>query len=132
VKPTYLPWVPEGEPLPEPQAYLQEPELQEGQEPTPPYAIFMWSKTVTEDRHFQVLLWATTPHRQGVSDEPVDVKLNGARGYLHARSPSKAVIIWDIGAPECDMIHLILRAPPLPLREVKSEIIRIAESLRQT
>jgi hypothetical protein len=132
VKPTYLPWVPEGAPLPVPQEIRQEPELHQGQEPTPSYAIFMWSKTETQDRFFQVQLWATTPHGQGVSDEPVDVKLNGARGYLHSRSPNTAVIIWDIGAPECEMIHLILKAPPLPLREVKSEIIRIGESLRRT
>ena len=130
-----MPWVDGGSPIPEPQEELLGPELQEGQEPTPSYAILMWSKTLTQDRHFHVSLWTTWQHGQVESDEPVDVEINGSPGYMHAHegsSPNTAVIIWDIGTDKCSVIHLVLRTPPLPLREVKSELLKIATSLENT
>ena len=116
----YLPWLPKGQPVPEPSR-----ERFEG------YAQLDW-----HDGMSYVLLWRVNETLGGPGELAPSLP-NGAEGYLYAGSSDEDVaqwaIVWgDARADGCNQTTLSLYSPTLTKQEGKQEILGLASTLTES
>jgi hypothetical protein len=117
-RPTYLPWLEPGEPIPVP-----------GRDRFAGYAQLGWHAS---DAY--VVLWRVSD-TMGGPGEPAPALPNGAEGYLYEGSSDEhadwAVIWADVQADGCNQTTLSLVSRRLTEQEGKKAILRIAATLAE-
>lgn len=141
VRPTYLPWLPSGQPIPGP----EKSQSADGGGPQgldPGYSTLSWSngditRPGTDPNVGGVHLWRAT---QSVGSFPTDPQVpalpDGSTGRFYASEGGGGdwIIVWadpiaDVTDDICSETALVVSFPNLSKVEAKREIVRIAESL---
>lgn len=127
VRPTYLPWIEEGTPIPRPYIWKQGPPG-----PQSNASILDWHAPTSKGKDpYYVSLRRYTDLIGGGPGETVPARLFGQAGeFYEGTVPGDAAIEWS--APgACNVVTLELSAHTRMTRaEARREIIRIAQSLR--
>lgn len=118
-RPAYLPWLDEGEEVPEPRR-----DVDHGT------SHLAWSSGDGARSQAHVILRRNSEPRGG-KGEPVSVKLEGADGYYYAAPGSDAAVLWKTGAGSCNLITLALSLPGSDRAELRDEILKIVGSLER-
>ncbi len=122
-RPTYLPWIEEGEQVPPPQESY-DAEIDRAQ--------LSWSNSDPNPRVAGVGLTRYPHIPAGNFGEPANVSLAGTEGRLHSEDEGGLIsIFWDVESDECNFVELILHAPGLSDKDAIDELKRIATSLRE-
>ena len=116
-RPTYLPWLDEGEEVPKPQL-----ETENGT------SYVMWASGDGGTSQKSVILRRNSEPRGGLG-EPVSVRLEGVPGYYYSSTGSDAGVLWKTDSGPCDLITLAVSLPGSDQAEVRHEILKIVESL---
>lgn len=132
VRPSYLPWLEEGEPIPDPNI-SHFPGRR-------PWVYSSWTDPASSslrNRHRVVL--ARYSGSSGTGDE-VDVRLQGVLGqYYDDKVPTGGSILWRMPGGHCNIVALGLEAPATDedwahqrkaRLDARRMVIRIAESLK--
>jgi hypothetical protein len=116
-RPSYLPWLDEGEEVPEPQL-----ETENGT------SYVMWASGSGGTSQKTVIFRRNSEARGGLG-EPVSVRLEGVPGYYYASPGSDGGVLWKTDSDACDLITLAVSLPGSDQAEVREEILKIVESL---
>jgi hypothetical protein len=116
-RPTYLPWLDEGEEVPEPQR-----EVDNGT------SYVMWTSGDGGPSQKSVIFRRSSEPRGGLG-EPVSVRLEGAQGYYYTAPGSSGGVLWKTGSEPCGLITLAVSLPGSSQAEIRDEVLKIVESL---
>ena len=116
-RPTYLPWLGEGEEVPQPQLNVESGT-----------SYVAWTSGRGGPSQKSVILRRSSEPRGG-KGEPVSVRLEGARGYYYAAPGSSAGVLWKTDSGPCNLITLALSLPGAGRAELRAEILQIVKSL---
>ena len=116
-RPSYLPWLDEGEPVPEPQLQTDNGT-----------SYVTWASGDGGTSQKSVIFRRSSEPRGG-RGEPVSVKLEGVRGYYYASPGSDAGVLWKTDSDACDLITLAVSLPGSGRAEVRAEVLKIVKSL---
>jgi hypothetical protein len=141
VRPTYLPWLPAGQPIPGPER-SQSADGGGPQGLDPGYSTLSWSngditRPGTDPDVGGVHLWrATQTVGSFPSDPQVPALPDGSTGRFYASEGGGGdwIIVWgdpilDVTDDICSETALVVNFPNLSKAEAKREIVRIAEAL---
>jgi len=125
VRPSYLPWLKDGEPVPKPQVYGGAPG------PESDGTILSWrgpEETMREPYYVSLRRYTGVGSYSG---EKVPAILQGEIGrFYEGTVPGNAAIEWGLSGLRCATVTLELNAHPRMTRaEARREIIRVAQSL---
>lgn len=121
VEPTWLPWLEDDEPVPSGLQTYDET-IDRAQE--------SWQNPHASAGKAGVGLTLYTLHSAAEPGEPTGVTISGVEGELHESEGGDLVIVWDLPEDRCNFLELTF-APHGAFRdEAKSQVIRVAESLR--
>jgi hypothetical protein len=130
VRPTYLPWLEPGEPVPPPRVYQYvEPD-------DPNMASFLdWRSPLDKGTTppYYVILYRQSDPNLSAPGLSVSVSIEGSGpGDLHeGKGPGEAAIFWVIpNVTSCSTVILSMNAPDMSGQRALKEIVSIAESLR--
>lgn len=121
LRPTYLPWLAAGKPVPSPTESYDEQINRAAlwwRDPRVPYGEGGVGLTVYT--HFPLS-----------SEEETDIDIKGVAGQLHRldESPDLVSLHWDLPTSSCNFLELVLVAPNLTKDEAVQELLKIARSL---
>lgn len=117
-KPTYLPWLDDGEEVPEPRRAVDNGT-----------SYVMWTSGGDDPFEQKSLILRRDSEPLGGKGEPVSVILERARGYFYGSPGSDAAVLWKTEADACNLITLSLSLPGSSRAEVRDEILEVVESL---
>lgn len=125
VRPTYLPWLEEGDPVPEPYIHDEPPPGSDIQ------VILDWHAPTSRNKDVYYVSLRAGIEGVGGPGEKVPAHLFGEAGsFYEGTVPGDAAIIWFSYGP-CNTVTLELSAARRMTRaEARREIIRVAQSLR--
>lgn len=113
VRPTYLPWLGEGEQPGSPTRSFDE-EIDRAQ--------LSW-------RHSSGDVGVTVyPEDLAPSGEPIGVKIDGINGYLHRGEGGTVSVSWDLDA-RCNLLELSISLSDATQQELERELVKVARSL---
>jgi hypothetical protein len=119
VRPTYLPWLTPGEPIPTPTRSYDDA-IERGQ--------LSWTNPDKQHDGVGLTLYSLPG---GVTPEKnLDVKVQGSVGYLH-HGPEETGAWWDLGA-RGNFLELSIALDDTSQRQLDSELLRIARSLNRS
>jgi hypothetical protein len=129
VRPTYLPWLKSGDEIPEPDAHRVV-----GDEGVS-YAFLTWRTPVGAMRHpqYEVSLVRTGQYNLGAPGSRVDVSIEGSDpGEIYdGKQGGETSVYWVIpNVTHCSTVALWLSAPDMTRKQARTEVRKIAESLR--
>lgn len=116
--PSYLPWLDEGEEVPEPRRAVDRGTS---------YVAWTSGPSDPARQRSVILRWNSEP--LGGKGEPVSVRLEGADGYYYDGPGPQAAVLWKTDAETCNLITLTVSLPEAGRRELRQEILKVAESL---
>lgn len=117
-RPSYLPWLDEGEEVPEPRLDVH------GRT-----SYVAWSSGPDDPARQSSVVLRRDSEPRGGAGEPVSVRLEGARGYFYDGPGGQAAVLWKTDAQTCKLITLTLSLPGVGRRELRTEILKIVQSL---
>jgi hypothetical protein len=121
VRPSYLPWMKPGEPIPGPKVSY-DAEIDRAQ--------LSWTDPNYPEGQAGVGLTLYTLSPMGNLGEPTDIVLDGVTGHLHRADEGGLVSIsWNLNTSECNFMELVLAAPDLPKRVAINQLMKVARSL---
>ena len=116
--PTYLPWLAEGEEVPEPQRWVKNGASYVG-----------WSSGGDDPVKQRSLVFRRNTEPLGGEGEAVSVRLEGAEGYYYSAPGSLASALWKTDSGSCGLITLALSLPGSDRAELRDHILKVVESL---
>jgi hypothetical protein len=120
VRPTYLPWLRQGEDVPDP-AFTYDKQIHRAQE--------FWQNPDLPPGVGGVAL-TRYPLPGGISGgEPIGSDIEGVAGYLHVGEGASVSASWDI-VGRCNFVELIIEDPKAGIREKVHQLKRVAHSLK--
>lgn len=119
-RPTYLPWLDEGEEVPEPQRNVENGT-----------SYVAWSTGEADPSRQKSLIFRRNDEPMGGKGEPVSVSLEGADGYYYSAPGPLASVLWKTDSDSCNLITLALSLPGSDRPELRKEILQIVESLER-
>jgi hypothetical protein len=69
------------------------------------------------------------PESAGAPEDPLNVTIQGAPGYLHNGSPGEHSAWWNLDA-RCNLLELSLSLEGVSPKAIDREVVNVAESLR--
>ena len=119
VRPTYLPWLEEGEDVPPPRETYDE-SIDRSQ--------LSWVHKDETKEEIGIGLTRYQMHYLGEGGEPIDVEIEGQPGqFFVGHGDGNVSIAWDL-VGECNWVSLGLHAPSLSSRDLRQKVVEIAES----
>lgn len=121
LRPTYLPWIENNRPIPEPlESY--DAEIDRAQ--------LSWSNPSFPEGEAGVGLTVYTHLPQGNRGEQTDIVIQGVPGRLNGPGDGGTVgISWDLDTTRCNFLELILADPSLGSARALEEVVKVGESL---
>ena len=113
-RPTYLPWLAEGD-RPGAPILSYEEEIERAQ--------LSWRHRSGADVSLTVY-----PEDLDSTGEPIGVEVDGVEGHLHRGEGGTMSVSWDLKA-RCDLLELGLSLPGASQKALKTELLKIARSL---
>lgn len=121
LRPTYLPWIEQGDPIPRP-IVSYDAEIDRAQ--------LSWPNPNHPRGQAGVGLTIYTHTPLGSLGEETDVMIVGVAGHLHREDEGGLVgISWSLNRSECNYIELTLADPGSSKRDAIDKLMRIARSL---
>lgn len=126
LRPSFLPWIAEGDPIPEPEAY----DAPAG--PQSDGVILSWHapSSTFQAPYSVVLRQYSDPIGAGGDEVPIR-HLGELGNFYEGTAPGLGAIMWESPDSPCNILALELNAYPRMTREeTRQTLIRVAESLR--
>ena len=124
-RPTYLPWLAEGEEVGSP--IMDKAEAGDG---SSDFATLLWPRVEGDPESDYVSLFTQSSEGVEAHGEVVDVHMNGEKGRFElAPGDGDATITWLAGSEPCNITVLTLRTSGWDDSRLETEIKRVARSL---